>query len=111
MWLSVALLLGAWIVDMFTPESLVAAILLAVPVALSSLFLKKRFTAWVVVAAIIADILAGWYNGLHQGGHYTAIAIANRALAAFSIVLVGVLGSIAQTAALRSGRLAARGTR
>jgi len=108
MWLSIALLLGAWIVDMFTPESLVAAILLAVPVALSSLFLEKRFTGWVVVAAIIADILAGWYNGLHQGGHYTAIAIANRALAAFSIVLVGVLGSIAQTAALRSGRLAAR---
>ena len=108
MWLSVALLLGAWIVDMFTPESLVAAILLAVPVALSSLFLEKRFTAWVVVAAIIADIVAGWYNGLHQGDHWTAIAIANRALAAFSIILVGVLGSIAQTAALRSGRLAAR---
>src|SRR5215472_6298972 len=108
MWLTIALLLGAWIADMFTPESLVAAILLAVPVALSSLFLEKRFTAWVVVAAIIADIAAGWYNGLHQGGHWTAIAIANRALAAFSIVLVGVLGSTAQTAALRSGRLAAR---
>lgn len=108
MWLSVGLLIGAWIIDMFTPESLVAAILLAVPVALSSLFLEKHFTAWVVVAAIIADIAAGWYNGLHQGGHWTAIAVANRALAAFSIVLVGVLGSIAQTAALRSGRLAAR---
>lgn len=108
MWLSVALLIGAWIGDMLTPESLVAAILLAVPVALSSVLLEKRFTTWVVVAAIVADIAAGWYNGLHQGGHWTAIAIANRALAAFSIILVGVLGSIAQTAAVRSGRLAAR---
>jgi signal transduction histidine kinase len=108
MWVTVALLLGAWIGDMLTPESLVAAILLAVPVALSSVLLEKRFTTWVVVAAIVADVAAGWYNGLHQGDHWTAIAIANRALAAFSIVLVGVLGSIAQTAAVRSGRLAAR---
>jgi len=108
MWLSIALLAGAWILDMFTPSTLVAAILLTIPVALSSVFLDRRFTAWMVAVALAADSVAGWYNGLHAGTHWDSVAIGNRVLAAFSIVLVGVLGNIAQTAAERMGRLAAR---
>jgi len=108
MWLSAGLLLGAWILDMLTPQALVAAILLAVPVALSSLFLSLRFTHAIIVGALAADAIAGWSNGLHDGGHWTGVSIANRALAAFSFVLVGILGTLAQGAAERSGRLAAR---
>ena len=108
MWLSIALLIGAWIVDMLTPEQLVAAILLTVPVALSSVFLDKRFTGSIVAAALIADGIAGWFNGVRDGGVWSSISIANRALAAFSILLVGMLGNIARSAAERSSTLAAR---
>lgn len=107
-WLSILLLAAAWILDMFTPESLVAAILLTVPVALSGVFLEKRFTGWMVALALLADVVAGWYNGIRAGDHWDPIAIGNRALAAFSIVLVGVLGNVAQSAAQRSARLALR---
>jgi signal transduction histidine kinase len=103
----VVLLLGAFAFDMLTPQELVAAILLTIPVALSSLVLDRRVTAAFVIAALAADIIAGWYNGVTEGSHWSAIAIANRALAGFSIVLVGVLGVIAQAAAARSGELAA----
>lgn len=102
-----ALLLAAFAFDMVTPQELVAAILLTIPVALSSLLLDRRITATFVIAALVADITAGWYNGVTEGHHWSSIALANRALAAFSIVLVGVLGTLAQRAAQRSGQLAA----
>lgn len=93
---------------MFTPQALVAAILLTVPVALASVYLESRVTGLVVGLAIVADVVAGWFNGVREGGHWDSIAIGNRVLAAFSIILVGLLGNIAQTAAKQSGRLAAR---
>lgn len=101
------LLFGAFAFDMVTPQALVAAILLTIPVALSSLLLNRRITGTFVVAALVADVVAGWYNGAVEGHHWSTIAIANRALAAFSIILVGVLGTLAQAAAQRSGQIAA----
>jgi signal transduction histidine kinase len=106
--LCVALLLAAFWFDFITPQALVAAILLTIPVALSSLLLDRRATGSMVVAALIANVVAGYFNGAREGHHWDTIAIANRALAAFSIVLVGVLGTVAQSAAERSGQLAAR---
>jgi signal transduction histidine kinase len=106
--LCAGLLVAAFVLDMLTPQALVAAILLTVPVALSSLVLDRRVTAAFVGAALLADAVAGWYNGLHEGHMWSAIAVANRILAGFSIVLVGWLGSLAQGAARRSGELAAR---
>lgn len=94
--------------DMVTPQALVAAILLTVPIALSSVLLNRRMTAGFVVAALIANAFAGWYNGPPQGHHWDTIAIGNRALAAFSIVLVAILGGLAQTAAERAGSAAAQ---
>ena len=102
------LLLAAWWIDISTPQALVAAILFTIPVALSGLLLNRRATTAFVACALIANASAGWLNGLHQGYHWDAVAILNRALAAFSAVLVAVLGTIAQEAAERSGRLAAR---
>ncbi len=101
------LLLAAFAFDMVTPQALVAAILLTIPVALSSLLLNRRITGTFVVAALVADVIAGWYNGAVEGHHWSTIAIANRVLAGFSIVLVGVLGTLAQAAAQRSGQIAA----
>jgi signal transduction histidine kinase len=106
--LCVALLLIAFWFDLVSPQALVAAILLTVPVALSSLLLDRRVTGSMIVAALVADVIAGYFNGVREGHHWDAVAIANRALAGFSIILVGVLGAVAQSAAERSGQLAAR---
>jgi signal transduction histidine kinase len=106
--LCIVLLALAFTFDLLTPQALVAAILLTIPVALSSLVLDRRITQGFIVAALIANVVAGYYNGVAEGRHWDAIAIANRALAGFSIVLVGWLGTVAQAAAERSGELAAR---
>jgi len=106
--LCIVLLLLAFAFDLLTPQALVAAILLTIPVALSSLVLDRRITQGFIVAALIANVVAGYFNGVAEGRHWDAIAIANRALAGFSIVLVGWLGTVAQAAAERSGELAAR---
>lgn len=103
----VVLLLSAFAFDLVTPQALVAAILLTIPVTLSSLVLDRRVTRAFVLTALVADIVAGWYNGVADGHQWSSIAIANRVFAAFSIVLVGVLGTLAQAAAQRSGQLLA----
>lgn len=103
----VVLLIGAFVFDLITPQELVAAILLTIPVTLSSLVLDRRVTGTFVVLALIADVVAGYYNGVAEGHHWSSIAIANRVLAGFSIVLVGVLGTLVQAAAERSGQLLA----
>jgi signal transduction histidine kinase len=104
--LSIALLLIAFAIDLMTPQALVAAILLTIPVAMSSLVLNRRITEALVVAALIANVVAGYFNGVQEGHTWNAVAIMNRVLAGFSIVLVGWLGTVAQSRALRSGQLA-----
>lgn len=106
--LSAALLAGAWLVDMFTPQRLVAAILLTVPVAVASLYLESSIARWFIVAALVADAVAGWFNGVVESGHWDVVTIGNRLLAALSVVLVGVLGSMARNAAQEAGRLSAQ---
>jgi len=106
--LCIFLLLAAFGVDMATPQALVAAILLTIPVALSSLLLNRRITNGIIISALAANVVAGYFNGVREGHHWDAIAIANRSLAGFSIVLVGWLGGIAQSRALRTGQLAAQ---
>ena len=106
--LCIILLLIAFTIDLLTPQALVAAILLTIPVALSSLMLDRRITQGLIVVALVANVVAGYFNGVREGHQWDAIAIANRALAGFSIVLVGILGGLAQAAAERSGQLVAR---
>lgn len=98
----------AFTIDLLTPQELVAAILLTAPVALSSLLLDRRITAGFVIAALAANIVAGYFNGVSEGHHWNAIAIGNRALAGFSIILVAVLGALAQAAATNAGVLSAQ---
>ncbi len=103
-----ALLIAAWLIDLFTPQQFVAAILLNGPIALSSLALRTRLTAQLVVAAEIANAIAGYVNGVQAGHHWDAIAIGNRLLLAASFVLVGYMSIKTQEYAREAGESAGR---
>ncbi len=83
---------------MFTPQLFIAAILLNAPIALTSFAFDRRLTVRVVVAALVANAVAGWYNAHHEG-YLDRVAVENRVLAAMSCVLVGVLSVGTQRAA------------
>jgi signal transduction histidine kinase len=101
-------LLGAFVVDLLTPQLFVAAILLDVPIVLSSLGGSARFRMALIVAALGCDVIAGYVNGLQSGHHWDAVGIGDRALAALSIVLVGYLSSAVLENAERAGRSASQ---
>jgi signal transduction histidine kinase len=103
----VVLLIAAFAIDMLTPQLFVAAILLNAPIALTSFAFDRKLTTRIVVAALIANLIAGWYNG-HRDGHWDAIAIDDRVLAALSCVLVGALSLGTQRAARGAAELEAR---
>jgi signal transduction histidine kinase len=107
-WLCYGLLVGVAILDLLTPQLFIAAILSNAPIALSSLALKSRLTMSLVVAAEVANALAGYVNGLHAGSHWDAIAIGDRLLLAASFVLVGYLSVQAQEYAREAGLSAGR---
>ena len=92
------LLIAAFAIDMFTPQLFIAAILLNAPIALTSFAFDRRLTVRVVVAALVANAVAGWYNA-HREGYWDHIAVENRVLAAMSCVLVGMLSVGTQRAA------------
>jgi signal transduction histidine kinase len=93
---------------LLTPQLFVAAILLNVPIALSSLALDFRFTQVLVILALVADVTAGYANGVADGHRWETIALANRLICAFSFLLVGLLAIATQRSAARAGELSAR---
>jgi signal transduction histidine kinase len=103
-----ALLVLAWIVDLFTPQLFVAAILLNGPIALSSLALQPRLTVQLTVLAEIANLIAGYVNGVQAGHHWDTIAVGDRVLTGASFILVAVLTMRAQQSARRAGEAAER---
>ncbi len=102
------LLVAAWIVDLLTPQLFIAAILLNGPIALSSLALQSRLTTNLVIAAEIANVVAGYVNGVQAGHHWDGIAIGDRLLLAASFVLVGYLSIKTQEYAREAGVSAGR---
>jgi signal transduction histidine kinase len=104
----VALLLGAFALDLVTPQLFVAAILLNAPIALSSLTVDRRFTQALVVAALVANVAAGYANGIQDGAQWNAIAIGDRVISALSFILVGVLSVAGGDASRRAGEAAER---
>jgi signal transduction histidine kinase len=102
------LLIIAWIVDLFTPQLFIAAILLNGPIALSSLALQRRLTTNLVIAAEIANFIAGYVNGVQAGHHWDGIAVGDRLLLAASFVLVGYLSIRTQEYAREAGVSAGR---
>jgi signal transduction histidine kinase len=103
-----ALLVAAWILDLLTPQLFIAAILLNGPIALSSLALRSRLTTNLVIAAEIANVVAGYVNGVQAGYHWDGIAIGDRLLLAASFVLVGYLSIKTQEYAREAGVSAGR---
>ena len=104
----VALLLGVWALDILSPQLFVVAILLSVPIALSSSTRDRRFTVGLTILALIADASAGWYNAYQDHYGLNSIAIGDRLLAALSIVLVATLSVRGQNQALAAGKLSER---
>ena len=97
------LLVAAWIVDLLTPQPFVAAILLNGPIALSGLALSTRLTTALVIFAEVANIAAGYVNGVEAHYHWDTIAIGDRILSAASFLLVGFLTARAQEYAKEAG--------
>jgi signal transduction histidine kinase len=104
-------LVAAFVIDLLTPQEFVAAILLDAPIVLSSLGGSRRFTLGLVVAALAANVLAGYVNGVADRYHWEAVGIGDRILAGLSIVFVGYLSGAVQNEAQRAGRSEALGQR
>ncbi len=106
-----ALLVAAFIVDALTPQTLVIAILLDVPIVLAALTLSRRLIVWLVALGLAADVAAATLNAARDGYHWDPIGLGDRALSMLSIVLVGYLSTAVQERAERVGRLAAQEAR
>ena len=102
------LLVAAWIIDLLTPQLFVAAVLMNGPIALSTLALQPSLTIQLTVFAEIANVIAGYVNGVQAGSHWDAIAIGDRLLSALSFLLVGALTIRAQETARRAGEATER---
>jgi len=98
------LLAAAWIVDLLTPQLFVAAVLLNGPIALSAQALRPSLTIRLTVLAEIANVVAGYVNGVQAGRHWDAVAIGDRILAGATFVLVAGLTLRAQESARRQAR-------
>ena len=88
--LCLALLFGGLVLDLATTQGFVVAIIYNIPIALSGLALSRSLTLWTLVLAFAANVAAGYENAIFLQG-YDAITLLNRALAALSFVLVGVM--------------------
>ncbi|MGC2632622.1 MAG: HAMP domain-containing sensor histidine kinase [Candidatus Cybelea sp.] len=97
------LLVVAWIIDLYTPQLFIAAILFNGPIALSSLALRSRLTTNLVILAELANLAAGYYNGVVAGHHWDGVAVGDRLLLAASYVLVGYMSVKTQEYAREAG--------
>ncbi len=107
-YLCYALLVAAWVVDLVTPQLFVAAILLNGPIALSSIALRSRLTTSLVIVAQIANVVAGYVNGVQAGYHWDGVAIGDRLLSAASFILVGYMSVKTQDFAREAGESSGR---
>ncbi len=104
-------LIAAFAIDLITPQLFVAAILLDIPIVLSSLGGSRSFRLWLIVAALTANAIAGYVNGIQAHSHWDTIGIGDRVLSALSIVLVGYLSTAVSETAERAGRAASQEVR
>ncbi len=110
-YLCVAGMLIVFAIDLATPQLFVVAILLDGPIVLSSFSGSRRFTGWLVVAALFANVVAGYVNGVHDHHHWATAGIADRVLTGLSIVFVGYLSTVIQENARRFGALSSSNAR
>jgi len=88
--ISMVLLVGTFGLDLLTPQNLVLAILYNIPIALSTLVFSRRLTLGITAMALLANLLAGFFNaGLARS--FDPVALGNRVLAALSFFLIALL--------------------
>lgn len=104
------ILIATFVVDVFTPQTLVIAIILDIPIVLAALTQSRGLTAVLVVLSVGADVAAGWINAYREG-QWSSIGIIDRALTLLSIVLVGILCTTLQERAKHVAGLAVRASR
>jgi signal transduction histidine kinase len=104
-----SLLAIVWLTDLFSPQLLVVAILLSIPVALSVAASNVTLTWQLTICGLIADASAGWYNTLHV--QFEPIAVADRGLAALAILVVGAVTIRAVQQSQRAADFAQRNAR
>ncbi len=105
-WVSSVLLLSvAFVLDVVTPASLVVSILFNIPIALSGRVLRRNFTVWLVVLAVILNGMAGYLNR-QITLEDDSIALLNRLLSTLSFVLVGFLTLQLRSSVARAAHLA-----
>lgn len=102
--LTLLLSLGVFLLDALTPQRLVVSILQDVPIALTGLTLRRRFTVLMMLLGILSNILAEAIN-VHSEGAVSPIAIANRFFSVISFLLVGILAMKIQDHALEAGKV------
>ena len=105
------LLIAVFLIDAITPQTLVIAILLDVPIVLAALTHSRRLTYSLVIVALVADVAAAVIDGAHDAYRWQPVGLADRVLSMISIVLVGYLSTEVQERAERVGRLAAQEAR
>lgn len=86
---SIFLLIGL-LLDVATAQELVIAIVYNIPIAFAGLANSRRLTVVMVLLALAANVLAGFFNA-QAGGGIDATALLNRGIAALSFLLVGYL--------------------
>ena len=103
--LSVLLLLIGFTLDVFTHSSLVVGIVFNIPLVLSALTLSRSFLLRMTVWTLLANLLAGWINGLTDGNTLTTLL--NRVMVGVSLLLVGFLSLRMQDTSIKAARLKA----
>ncbi len=93
-----------FLLDVATAQELVVAILYNVPIAFSGLSSSRRLSYSVMAAALVANLVAGYFNALALGG-VDAVAILNRLLAGLSFLLVGFMTRALRRSAARLAEL------
>ncbi len=106
-----ALLIVTFVLDAITPQTLVLAIVLDIPIVMAALTQSRRLTVSLVVAALVADGAAAVINAAQVGYRWEPIGVGDRLLSMLSILLVGYLSTAVQERAERVGRLAAQEAR
>lgn len=103
--LTLSLLFAGLLVDLTTTQELVVAITYNIPIAVSGLATSRRLTAWAIVLALAANVVAAYENAAVFGS-YDTVTLANRALAALSFLIVGAMTLLREDAVVEVEHLA-----
>lgn len=76
--LSMVALVTAFTIDLLIPQLVVATILFDVPVVLSNLGGSRQFRIGIVVAALLANAVAGYVNAVLDHMHWDVVSAIDR---------------------------------